>query len=42
MENGQKYIGIFSKDKRNGYGCLYDASGEIVFEGMWRNDIKVN
>ena len=31
LENGMKYVGQFSKNKKHGYGELSDPSGKIVF-----------
>ena len=37
VDNGIKYIGNFSKNKRNGYGELFDSAGKIIYTGMWKN-----
>lgn len=36
--NGQKYVGSWEDDKRNGQGKFFDENGDIVAEGVWKND----
>jgi len=36
--SGEKYVGEWVNDKREGKGTLYDKNGDILLEGMWKND----
>lgn len=36
--NGQKYVGGWADDKRSGEGVFYDQEGEVLAEGLWKND----
>jgi hypothetical protein len=38
-ENGDKYVGAFSLNKRNGEGAYYYLNGSY-FEGNWKNNLK--
>ena len=37
--NGDRYVGTYSKGKRNGYGVMYYQNGDI-FAGNWKNGFK--
>ena len=39
--NGEKYVGEFQDDKRNGQGILYAANGTVKQSGSWQNDAFV-
>ncbi len=42
-ENGSvRYWGQLVNGKRNGYGKLYDEKGNIIFEGEYENNRKIN
>ena len=36
--SGNKYVGEFSQDKRNGQGIFYSSSGSIISQGIWSYD----
>ena len=38
LSNGQKYIGEFEKNKRNGEGQIVDAEGRTVKKGRWKSN----
>ncbi len=40
--NGEKYTGDWKDDKRNGEGIFYGKDGNIVTQGVWKNDKLVN
>lgn len=35
---GEKYVGEWVNDKREGKGTLYDKKGEVLLDGIWKND----
>ena len=35
---GEKYVGEFKKGKKDGKGKLIDIKGNIIQEGLWRED----
>jgi len=37
--NGARQEGAYSGDKRNGYGVAFDATGRIVQQGIYENDL---
>ncbi|MDR2980593.1 MAG: hypothetical protein LBV02_09195 [Bacteroidales bacterium] len=37
FNDGRKYIGEYSNNLPNGYGELYDASGNPVMKGIWKD-----
>lgn len=37
-KDGRKYTGNWENNKKEGYGTLYDASGNVSYEGGWHND----
>ena len=39
---GEKYVGNFEGNKKNGYGKLYDENGILIKEGLWENGIYVD
>ena len=39
--SGEKYVGGFCKNKRNGAGTLYDSEGNIIQQGTWDNDRRI-
>ena len=36
--SGNKYVGEFSQDKRNGQGIFYSSNGSIISQGIWSYD----
>jgi hypothetical protein len=42
MPDGRIYKGDFANDQPNGNGTLYDASGQVLLSGQWRNGNFVN
>jgi len=36
--NGEKYVGNFVGGMKNGEGKLFDVNGNIIAEGIWKND----
>ena len=32
------YKGDFVKNKRTGFGCLYDEKGNLRYKGMWKDN----
>ena len=40
--NGEKYVGNFEANKKNGYGKLFDKNGTLIKEGIWDNGIYQN
>ena len=36
--SGNKYVGEFSQDKRNGQGIFYSSNGSIISQGTWSYD----
>ena len=36
--DGEKYVGEFSKNKKSGFGKLYDKGGDLKYEGFWKNN----
>ena len=38
LPNGNKYVGEFKDDKRNGQGTFYAYNGSISRQGLWEND----
>ena len=36
--DGSKYVGEWERDVRHGKGKFYNKKGELVTEGVWRND----
>jgi hypothetical protein len=38
---GEKFIGIFEGGKKNGEGKLFDKSGKVIKEGIWKKDIFI-
>lgn len=40
LKNGVKYDGQFSKNKRDGFGTLYDKKGKVEYSGEWNKDEK--
>lgn len=38
--NGEKYEGEFKAGLRDGEGTLYSASGEIIYVGAWKDNVK--
>lgn len=39
--NGSKYIGNFNDFSPNGYGKEYNKNGELIYEGEYKNGVKV-
>ena len=39
---GEKFIGVFEGGKKNGEGKLFDKSGKIIKEGIWKKDIFID
>lgn len=37
-KDGRKYTGNWEDNKKEGYGTLYDAGGNVSYEGGWHND----
>jgi len=37
FQDGRKYVGHYENDLPNGYGVLYDAAGNVISKGKWRN-----
>lgn len=37
-KDGNRYEGMFENDKKNGYGELYNAQGEPIYKGAWKDD----
>ncbi len=35
---GEKYVGEWLNDKREGKGTLYNKNGEVLLDGIWKND----
>lgn len=38
----EKYVGEFKNGRRNGKGALYDASGNVIYSGLWSNDSSMS
>jgi len=38
LSNALEYEGDFKYDERHGYGISYSESGEVTYEGEWKND----
>ena len=36
--DGGKYLGKFAKNKKHGTGLYINPKGEVILDGMWRND----
>ena len=36
--NGEKYVGGFVRNRRNGVGTLYDSEENVIQKGKWEND----
>ena len=39
LANGEKYVGEWKNDKKDGQGVYYNADGSILKRGFWRDDI---
>ncbi|MEL6988571.1 MAG: hypothetical protein AAGK97_12175 [Bacteroidota bacterium] len=39
--DGSKWSGKWKHNKRNGKGKLFDASGQVVQQGVWEEDTLV-
>ena len=39
LANGEKYVGEWKNDKKDGPGVYYNADGSILKRGFWRDDI---
>ena len=39
-KDGEKYVGQFSKNKKSGFGKLYDKNGTLLYEGFGKNNEK--
>ena len=39
--DGRKYVGEFSNNNVNGYGALYDSTGNLLVKGYWVNGALV-
>lgn len=37
--NNQQYAGYWDAGLRHGYGDLSHTNGEMIYEGMWANDL---
>ena len=37
-QDGGMYDGMWEYNKMNGYGKLYYQSGELAYDGNWKND----
>ena len=37
-----KFIGVFEGGKKNGEGKLFDKSGKVIKEGIWKKDIFID
>jgi len=37
LQDGRKYVGLFENNRPEGYGTLYDANGNVIHKGTWRN-----
>lgn len=42
FKNGKKYVGEFSNNEFNGYGKLYDSSGKLIYEGIFKDNGPAN
>jgi len=41
LQDGRKYVGNYANDLPNGFGTLYDAQGNVIVQGKWRNGMFV-
>lgn len=39
---GEKYVGQWQNDKREGSGTLLDKEGNVLLDGLWKNDAFVH
>ena len=39
LANGEKYVGEWKNDKKDGQGVYYNTDGSILKRGFWRDDI---
>lgn len=40
--NGQKFIGYFKNGVPHGHGTFYDANGKVLYDGEYKNGIRVS
>ena len=40
-EDGSCYVGGFYKNKKEGFGTLYDTDFKILMQGQWVDDIFI-